>query len=237
MNVATDKPRKVLGRGLSSLLPARHLKQPTRHRLGRGACAGLRFRRSANRRHPREPSAAKNNLPAERLEELAASIRANGIIQPLIVRRQGDAYQIVAGERRWRAAKLAHIAEVPVVVQEVADPQMLELALIENIQREDLNPIETAHAYDRLNRELGLSHEEIGRRTGKDRTSIVNMLRLLKLPQEVQLLVAAQRLTMGHAQAILGLPSAEMQIRGCRKSRRSGPISKAGRSARSGAYL
>ena len=118
---------------------------------------------------------------ADRLEELAASIRANGIIQPIVVRKHNDGYQIVAGERRWRAAQLAGMAEVPVVIQQVADPQLLEIALIENIQREDLNPIETAHAYDRLVRELSLSHEEIGRRTGKDRSSIANMIRLLLL--------------------------------------------------------
>jgi len=146
------------------------------------------------------------------LEELAASIRANGIIQPLIVRRHDGQYQMVAGERRWRAAKMAGLAEVPVVVLEVAEPQMLELALIENIQREDLNPIETAHAYERLGRELGLSQEEIGRRTGKDRTSITNTVRLLKLPTEVQLLLAERRLSMGHARAVLGLPTAEQQI-------------------------
>jgi ParB family chromosome partitioning protein len=149
---------------------------------------------------------------ADRLDELAASIRANGIIQPIVVRQHNDGYQIVAGERRWRAAKLAGVADVPVVVQDVADPIMLELALIENIQREDLNPIETAHAYDRLSRELGLSHEEIGRRTGKDRTSITNIVRLLKLPKEVQLLVAEHRISMGHARAILGLPDATTQI-------------------------
>ena len=148
----------------------------------------------------------------DRLEELAASIRANGIIQPLVVRRHDGEYQMVAGERRWRAAKMAGLAEVPVVVLDVAEPQMLELALIENIQREDLNPIETAHAYERLGRELGLSQEEIGRRTGKDRTSIANTVRLLKLPSEVQLLLAERRLSMGHARAVLGLPSAEQQI-------------------------
>jgi ParB family chromosome partitioning protein len=148
----------------------------------------------------------------ERLEELAASIRANGIIQPLIVRSVGDQYQLVAGERRWRAAKLVGLAEVPVVVQDIADPRMLELALLENIQREDLNPIETAQAYDRLSRELGLSQEEIGRRTGKDRSSITNAIRLLRLPPEVQTLVAAQRLSMGHARAILGMPEPADQI-------------------------
>ena len=108
------------------------------------------------------------------------------------------------------------------VIQEVADPQMLELALVENIQREDLNPIEMAEAYDRLNRDLHLSHEEIGRRTGKDRTSIVNTIRLLKLPREVQRLLAEQRLSMGHARAVLGLPSAEMQIRVAEKAAAQG---------------
>lgn len=159
---------------------------------------------------------------ADRLEELAASIRVNGIIQPLIVRHVGEAYQIVAGERRWRAARLAGFTEVPVIVQDIADPQMLELALIENIQREDLNPIETAHAYDRLGRELGLSQEEIGRRTGKDRTSIANMIRLLRLPDEVQLLLAEHRLAMGHARAILALDSAEEQIRLAEKTAAQG---------------
>jgi len=134
----------------------------------------------------------------------------------------GQAYQIVAGERRWRAARLAGFKEVPVIVQDIADPQMLELALIENIQREDLNPIETAHAYDRLGRELGLSQEEIGRRTGKDRTSITNMLRLLRLPEEIQQLVAESRLFMGHARAILALDSAEEQIRLAEKAAAQG---------------
>jgi ParB family chromosome partitioning protein len=134
------------------------------------------------------------------------------VIQPILVRRSGDGFQIVAGERRWRASKLAGLAEVPVVVQDVADPQMLELALIENIQREDLNPIETAQAYDRLARELGLSAEEIGRRTGKDRSSVANMIRLLKLPKQVQLLLAEHRLSMGHARAILSITDADQQV-------------------------
>jgi ParB family chromosome partitioning protein len=158
----------------------------------------------------------------DRLQELAASIRAHGIIQPLIVREAGDDYQIVAGERRWRAARLAGLGEVPVVVQEVSDPAMLEVALIENIQREDLNPIETAHAYDRLSRELGLSQEEVARRTGKDRASIANTLRLLKLPIEVQLLVAEHRLSMGHAKAILGLTTPDEQIQLANKASAQG---------------
>jgi ParB family transcriptional regulator, chromosome partitioning protein len=223
MNGAPDKQRKVLGRGLSSLLPARATKDPTPAASAAAPAPALTTPTHLPidfiQPNPLQP---RTVFQPERLEELAASIRSNGIIQPLIVRKYGESYQIIAGERRWRAAKLAQVAEVPVVVQEVADPQMLELALIENIQREDLNPIETAHAYDRLNRELGLSHQEIGRRTGKDRTSIANTLRLLKLPKEVQLLLAAQRLTMGHAKAVLGLPSAEMQIQVAEKAAAQG---------------
>ena len=215
MNSGTDKQRKVLGKGLSALLPGRSPSS--------SSAAAVRAPSAPDQKpaspghlplasiHP-NPMQPRTVFQADRLEELAASIRANGIIQPIVVRQHNDTYQIIAGERRWRAAKLAGVTEVPVVVQDVADPRMLELALIENIQREDLNPIETAHAYDRLSRELGLSHEENGRRTGKDRTSITNIVRLLKLPREVQLLVAEHRLTMGHARAILGLPDAATQI-------------------------
>jgi ParB family chromosome partitioning protein len=209
MNNVADKQRKALGKGLSALLPAR----PTTAASAAAAPAPVhspsKLPIDTIQPNPLQPRVV---FQAERLEELAASIRANGIIQPLIVRRHAGQYQLVAGERRWRAARMAGLTEVPVVVQEVADPLMLELALIENIQREDLNAIETAHAYERLGRELGLSQEEIGRRTGKDRTSIANALRLLKLPTEVQLLLAEHRLSMGHARAVLGLPTAEQQI-------------------------
>ena len=159
------------------------------------------------------PMQPRTVFQPDRLEELAASIRAHGIIQPLIVRETPAGYQIVAGERRWRAARIAELKDVPVVIQDVADPVMLEVALIENLQREDLNPIETAHAYERLARDMGLSQEEIARRTGKDRTSIANTLRLLRLPAEVQMLLAEHRLSMGHAKAILGLPSEEERIK------------------------
>ena len=209
-----DKQRKVLGKGLSALLPPRSREaEPS-------ASAGAAPARTApagpttlpiNQIHP-NPVQPRVVFQADRLEELAASIRVNGIIQPLIVRSHQGQFQLVAGERRWRAAKLAGLTEVPVVIQEVAEPRMLELALIENIQREDLNPIETAHAYERLRKELGLSQEEIGRRTGKDRSSIANAIRLLNLPPEVQMLLAEHRLSMGHARAILGLQSAEEQI-------------------------
>jgi ParB family chromosome partitioning protein len=125
---------------------------------------------------------------------------------------------LIAGERRLRAAKVAGLAEVPVVIQDYADDRLLEIALVENIQREDLNPIETAQALERLVREMHLSHEEIANRTGKDRTTITNMIRLLRLPPDVQLLVAERRLSMGHARAILGLPTPELQTQLAEKS-------------------
>ncbi len=231
MSSGIDKQRKVLGRGLSALLPQRPFQAASKE--GVAASPAMAPSESPTslpidsiQPNPVQP---RTIFQAERLEELAASIRANGIIQPLIVRKTAEGYQIVAGERRWRAAKLASIAEVPVVVSDVADSQMLEVALIENIQREDLNPIETAHAYERLNRELGLSHEEIGRRTGKDRSSIANTIRLLRLPQEVQALLATQRLSMGHARAILGIIFPELQIQVAEKAAAQG-LSRSGRS-------
>ncbi len=209
MSTGTDKTHRALGKGLSALLAPRAAPPPNAQIKLAGQDTPSSLPVDAIAPNPVQP---RSVFQADRLEELAASIRANGIIQPLIVRRHGLEYQIVAGERRWRAAKLAGLTEVPIVVQDVADPRMLELALIENIQREDLNPIELAHAYERLGSELGLSQEEIGRRTGKDRTSIANIVRLLRLPKAVQLLLAEHRLSMGHARAILGLPAAEDQI-------------------------
>jgi ParB family transcriptional regulator, chromosome partitioning protein len=219
-NFGTSKTRKPLGRGLSALLPPKPLQTATPPASEPEAVASPSVL-------PIDAIAANPDQPrtvfrADRLEELAASIRAQGIIQPLIVRRQGESYQIIAGERRWRAAKMAGLTEVPVAVQDVLDGDMLKLALIENIQREDLNPIETAHAYDRLARELKLSQEEIARSTGKDRTSITNTLRLLRLPPEVQLLLAENRIFMGHARALLGLDSAEDQIRLAEKAAAQG---------------
>jgi len=213
MSDGTDKQRKALGKGLSALLPGRsQAAAAPAHAATDPAIAEASFVRLAIEAIQPNPAQPRVIFESEPLGELAGSIRANGIIQPLIVRRHDGGYQLIAGERRWRAAKLAGLTEVPVVIQEVADPKMLELALIENLQREDLNPIETANAYDRLGRELGLSHEEIGTRTGKDRSSIANMIRLLKLPTEVQQLLAEHRVSMGHARAILGLQTAEQQI-------------------------
>jgi ParB family chromosome partitioning protein len=223
MSEAAEKQRKALGKGLSALLPGRSSSQASAATAPAPAAPSAlppsRLPIEAIQPNPMQPRVV---FQPERLEELAASIRANGIIQPLIVRRHDAQFQLVAGERRWRAAKLAGLTEVPVVIQEIADPLLLEIALIENIQREDLNAIETARAYERLGRDLGLSQEEIGRRTGKDRTSITNALRLLKLPAEVQLLLAEHRLSMGHARAILGLPAAEQQIEVAEKTAAQG---------------
>lgn len=206
-----DKQRKALGKGLSALLPQRPISaaqpQPAKEQPATAGLATLAI--DAIQPNPLQP---RRVFQVERLQELAASIRTNGIIQPLIVRRHAGSYQLVAGERRWRAAKLAGLLDVPVLVQEIADPRMLTVALIENIQREDLNPLELAQAYERLVRELGMSQEEIAQQTGKDRATIANTIRLLKLPPEIQTLVAEHRLTMGHARAILGIHDPKHQV-------------------------
>jgi ParB family chromosome partitioning protein len=153
----------------------------------------------------------RTNFKADKLEELAQSIRENGIVQPVLVRRQGFRYQLISGERRWRAAQMAGLSKIPVVVHDVPDEKVLELSLIENIQRENLNPIEEAQAFQRLIDEMGLTQEEVAHRVGRDRTSVTNYLRLLKLPKDIQRLVEEEQISMGHARAILGLNSAELQ--------------------------
>lgn len=205
-----DQKRKALGRGLSALLPSRPTSQPPA-----AAPADLPPARPTSLpidmilANPTQP---RTVFDPQKIEELAQSIRSNGIIQPLIVRKLGDKYELIAGERRLRAARQAMLETVPVVVQDLAPEHVLEVALIENIQREDLNAIELAVAYDRLNRELGLTHEQIGQRTGKDRSSIANTIRLLRLPQPVQQLLSENRLSMGQARALLGLPDETTQI-------------------------
>ncbi|GBC78486.1 putative chromosome-partitioning protein ParB [bacterium HR08] len=157
------------------------------------------------------PYQPRTRYDEQRLRELADSIRTHGLVQPIIVRRRGLRYEIIAGERRWRAAQLAGLLKIPAVIREVPDEQVLELSLIENIQREDLNPIEEAQAYQRLIERLGLTQEEVARRVGRDRTSITNSLRLLRLPHEVQTLIEEGKLSFGHAKALLSLNSADAQ--------------------------
>lgn len=200
--------RKALGKGLSALLPQRPPLSPA---PPQESPAGSARAVPLDQIDP-NPLQPRAQFDQGRIAELAESIRSNGIIQPLIVRHHGTRFQLVAGERRLRAAKVAGLSEVPVVVQDFADDQLLQLALIENIQREDLNPIETAQAFERLATDLSLTHEEIAHRTGKDRTTITNLIRLLRLPEPIQLLLAERRLHMGHARAILGLPNEEKQI-------------------------
>ena len=203
----TENPRRALGRGLGALLPTRPTNQPAPP-PSPAEEAALSVPIDSIDPNPLQP---RRVFQSERLSELAQSIRANGIIQPLVVRRSGERYQLVAGERRWRAAKLAGSQSVPVVIREIADDRLLEVTLIENIQREDLNPIETAVAFDRLGRELLLSPDQIGQRTGKDRTTIINLLRLLQLPADVQQLVSERRLSAGHARCLCSLPNVELQ--------------------------
>ena len=159
------------------------------------------------------PMQPRTHFDEASLESLAESIRSHGIVQPLLVRRRGEGYELIAGERRWRAAKLAGISRVPVVVKEVPDESLLEIALIENIQRENLNPIEEAHAYKKLIETVGLTQEALASRVGRDRSYITNYLRLLKLSDDIQQLVKEGRLSTGHARALLALTHPDLQRR------------------------
>ncbi len=201
------------------------MQTPKRPALGKGLSALIPDAPEAAPSSPIEvdvdrvsPSSFQPRLQADdaRLEALASSIRSSGIIQPIVVRRTGDRYQIIAGERRWRAAQKAGLLRVPVVVRDVAAGQersLLEMALIENIQREDLNPIDEALAYKRLADEFHLTQDAIATAVGKDRASVANYLRLLRLPDEVRGNVASGSLSMGHARALLGLPDEGAQRR------------------------
>ncbi|MRR29722.1 ParB/RepB/Spo0J family partition protein [bacterium] len=159
------------------------------------------------------PSQPRQAMEQESLTELAASIREHGILQPLIVSKGGqtDQYVLIAGERRWRAAKLVGLTVVPVIVREATDQQRLELALIENLQRSDLAPLDTAEAYRQLAEEFKLSHDEISERVGKSRTAVTNTLRLLRLPDAVRIALVENKISEGHARALLGLASAQAQ--------------------------
>jgi ParB family chromosome partitioning protein len=188
--------RPALGKGLSALIP--DLPEPVR---------ASPVEADIDRLEPNDFQ-PRGDIDESRLQELAQSIRANGIIQPIVVRKVGDRFQIIAGERRWRAAKVAGLLRVPVIVRDVAagnERSLLEMALIENIQRQDLNPIDEALAYRRLADEFQLKQEDIASAVGKDRATVANVVRLLKLPDEVRSEVASGRLSMGHARSLLSL--------------------------------
>jgi ParB family chromosome partitioning protein len=205
--------RRALGRGLSALIPdpeGEERREPS---------AAAEVALSELEPNPYQP---RLTIDPAKLAELAASIRASGIVQPILVRRRGERYQIIAGERRWRAAEAAGLASVPVSVRDVKDEQLLELALVENVQREELSPLEEAQAFQRLQGELGLSQEEIARRVGRDRTTVANTVRLLKLPRELRELLAQGRLDAGHARALLALERAEDQLALGREAARKG---------------
>ncbi len=192
--------RQALGRGLSALIPdapAAPAERPQEVDIDK---------LQPNRFQPRTA------MDDERIAELADSIRAHGIIQPIVVRKAASGFEIVAGERRWRAAQRAGLLKVPVAVRDIPDERLLAAALIENIQRENLNPIEEAHAYRRLADDLHLTQEQIAESVGKDRSSIANYIRLLKLPQEVRENIAAGTLSMGHARALAGIPDEKRQL-------------------------
>jgi ParB family chromosome partitioning protein len=195
--------RPALGRGLSALIPDPPLAPAPADRALEVDIDLLR----PNRAQPRA------GMDDARIEELARSIKSNGVIQPIVVRRADKGYEIIAGERRWRASQRAGLLKVPVVVRDVPDDRLLAVALIENIQREDLNPIEEAQAYRRLADEYNLTQDQIAESVGKDRSSVANFMRLLKLPREVRENLSAGSLSMGHARALLALPDENAQLR------------------------
>jgi ParB family chromosome partitioning protein len=197
--------RPALGRGLSALIPdtPAPASPPAPDRSLEVDTDLLH----PNRFQPR------THIDDDRIEELSRSIRSNGIIQPIVVRKADQGYEIIAGERRWRAAQRAGLLKVPVVVRDIPEERLLAVALIENIQREDLNPIEEAVAYRRLSDEFRLTQDQIADAVGKDRSSIANYVRLLRLPQEVRASVASNTLSMGHARALLSLTEENAQLR------------------------
>jgi ParB family chromosome partitioning protein len=206
--------RKALGKGLSALLPDEGpVPVPP---------ASARSLEVETDRLDPNPYQPRTVFAPGALNQLAQSLRESGMVQPLLVRRKGDRYEIIAGERRHRAAQALGLPTVPVVVRDVPDDRLLELALVENIQRAELSPLEEARAYERLHHELGLTQEEIAKRVGKERPTVANTLRLLRLPKEVRELLAEGRLDAGHGRALLALERADEQTALGREAARKG---------------
>ena len=189
-----------LGKGLGALIPGADLTRPSVQEL---PLANLELNPFQPRKHFNEAA----------LEELASTIREHGILTPVVVRRVADGFQIIAGERRIRAARLAGLTHVPTIVRDASDSQVLQIALVENLQREDLNPLEAAEAYQKLVGEFGLTQEELAGRLGRDRSSVANSLRLLRLPKRIREDVAEGTLSEGHARALLGLEKTADQLK------------------------
>lgn len=199
--------KKGLGRGLGALIPEVEVGEKDRESI-------TELEIQAVEPNPRQP---RKNFDQARLEELAASIREHGVVQPIVVRPKGGRYEIVAGERRWRASQLAGLTRVPALVREFSEAETMEIALIENLQREDLNPVEEAEAYRILLDEYHLTQDELAKRLGKSRPQITNTLRLLQLSPVARAEVQAGRISMGHAKVLLGLDSVEEQNHLARK--------------------
>jgi len=204
---STPEKRKALGRGLETLLPAARGIQSSAPAPQQPA--GDTVREIPVDMIDRNPYQTRTHFDELALNELAESIKASGVVQPITVRRQGARFQLITGERRWLASKKAGKPTVPAIVRQVSNEQAMEITIIENLQREDLNPVEQARAYERLSREFGLTQEQMAQRTGKDRSSVANFLRLLKLPEVLLQMVEGNKLTFGHAKALMGLDSPE----------------------------
>jgi ParB family chromosome partitioning protein len=218
MSSLADRRRPALGRGMAALLSNAPAPAPP----PAAAVAGRSFLSLPIEAIERSAEQPRKRFDEARLEELAASIREHGVVEPILVRKQGQRYRIVAGERRWRAAQRAGLSEVPVLVREASDAEAFELALVENVQRADLNAIEEAEAYQVLVDEHGLTQEQVAARVGKERSTVANALRLLKLPEDVRDGVRDGRLEMGHARALLGLEGAEAIRRAAARVLREG---------------
>jgi len=200
--VVTENKRRALGKGLDSLLPRVHASAPDPE--------GGKPREIPLDQIDPNPFQTRSQVNEEQLAELAASITANGVVQPVLVRPQpGGRFQLIAGERRWRASRLAGKTTIPAILRQVSDEQAMEITIVENLQRADLNPMEQARAFERLSREFHMTQEQMAQRTGKDRATVANFLRLLKLPSSVQRRVETAELTFGHARALLAFESAE----------------------------
>ena len=206
MTTATDTKRRALGKGLDSLLPRVHTPAAPAHAPEPIEIEGGKPREIPLDDIDRNPFQTRSHVDEQELGELAASITANGVVQPILVRPLADGrFQLIAGERRWRASKLAGKKTIPAILRQVSDEQAMEITIVENLQRADLNPMEQARAFERLSREFHMTQEQMATRTGKDRVSVANFMRLLKLPQSIQALVESNQLTFGHAKALLGL--------------------------------